>query len=98
MHAIASPSRNWTQTKIASYLTYCNKDIHVGRVSIACIDRSPLNNVIWERCQSGDVPLSFWPYCKSGEYVKVSLIGRIIIRGTLVYICMYRAYGDMLLE
>lgn len=66
LHAIASPSRNWTQTKIASYLTYCNKDIHVGRVSIACIDRSPLNNVIWVRCQSGDVPLSFWPYCKSG--------------------------------
>lgn len=46
LHAIASPSRSWTQTKIASYLTYCNKDIHVGRVSIACIDRPPLNNVI----------------------------------------------------
>lgn len=33
-----------------------------------------------------------------GKYVKVSLIGRIIIRGTLVYIRMYRVYGDMLLE
>lgn len=28
----------------------------------------------------------------------VNQIGRIIIRGTLVYIHMYRVYGDMLLE
>ena len=66
LYVFTSTWCNWTQTKIASYLTYCNKDIHVGRVSIACIDRSPLNNVIWVRFQSGDVPLSFWPYCKSG--------------------------------
>lgn len=58
LHVFASSWRNWTRTKNMGYLIFWHRHIQVGSVTIACIDRTPLNDVVKALSQSEEMPLS----------------------------------------
>lgn len=69
----------------------------MGSVTIACVDRPPLNNVVLSIILVQDSAIIFW-FISIWLVRPVNRIGRVKTRDILVYIHMYRVYVHAMRE